>query len=120
MGAVPANAALRMATLNGARAMGLESVTGSLTPGKDADMVAVSFSVPAVWPAPTSAEPRLGFDPVSHIVYSSTRDQVTDVWVKGKRLLRDRKLQTLSIQELQKSAEKWGQRITEALKEMQT
>jgi 5-methylthioadenosine/S-adenosylhomocysteine deaminase len=116
--AVPAATALRMATLNGAKALHLDGVTGSLKPGKDADMVAISFSSPGVWPAPTSATPKFGFDPVTHIVYSSTRDQVTDVWVRGKRLLRGRELQTLKLQDLKESSEKWGQKITEALQEM--
>eukprot|EP00420_Gonyaulax_spinifera_P006828 CAMPEP_0197930704 /NCGR_PEP_ID=MMETSP1439-20131203/105912_1 /TAXON_ID=66791 /ORGANISM="Gonyaulax spinifera, Strain CCMP409" /LENGTH=428 /DNA_ID=CAMNT_0043553409 /DNA_START=73 /DNA_END=1355 /DNA_ORIENTATION=+ len=80
---VPAARALRMATLNGAKALGLSAVTGSLTVGKDADMIAVDFSGPETWPAPSSACPAHGFDPVTHIVYSSTRDQVTDVWVRG-------------------------------------
>jgi len=116
--AVPATAALRMATLNGAKALGLEEVTGSLKPGKAADMVAVSFKSPAVWPAPTSGQASLGFDPVTHIVYSSTREQVTDVWVQGKRLLRERELQTISVDELRKAADKWGTQITETLKDM--
>merc|ERR1719161_849254 len=47
--AVPASTALRMATLHGAKALGLDEVTGSLKAGKDADMVAVTFSSPAVW-----------------------------------------------------------------------
>jgi len=116
--AVPASTALRMATLNGAKALRLDGVTGSLSPGKAADMIAVAFSTPETWPAPTTAEPTLGFDPVTHIVYSSTRDHVTDVWVQGKRLLQNRELQTLSVQDLKEKSQKWGQRITETLKEM--
>jgi 5-methylthioadenosine/S-adenosylhomocysteine deaminase len=116
--AVPASTALRMATLHGAKALGLDEVTGSLKAGKDADMVAVTFSSPAVWPAPTVSDPKLGFDPVTHLVYSSSRDQVTDVWVRGRRLLKSRELQTLSIPDLQKSAEARGKMITEALKDM--
>mmetsp|Transcript_93291 Transcript_93291/g.201816 ORF Transcript_93291/g.201816 Transcript_93291/m.201816 type:complete len:564 (-) Transcript_93291:34-1725(-) len=116
--AVPANLALRMATLNGAKALGLDKVTGSLVVGKEADMIAVDFGQPPSWPAPTSADPSLGFDPVTHIVYSSTRDQVTDVWVKGKRLLRNRRVTTLKVGEVRKAAQKWGAEITKAVGEM--
>jgi len=114
---VPASCALRMATLNGAKALGLASVTGSLAVGKDADMIAVSFAGPATWPQP-SAEKSPGFDPVTHIVYSSTRDQVTDVWVRGNRLMQGRKVLTLSADDIYKSVSKWGSSISDALKEL--
>jgi len=111
--AVPAMVALRMATLNGAKALGLGDVTGSLTVGKDADMIAVDFSGPATWPAPSVTNTSLGHDPVTHIVYSSTRDQVTDVWVRGARLMKGRSVLTLSVNEVRTAAEKWGKRINE-------
>mmetsp|Transcript_20581 Transcript_20581/g.57417 ORF Transcript_20581/g.57417 Transcript_20581/m.57417 type:complete len:629 (-) Transcript_20581:96-1982(-) len=115
---VPAQTALRMATLNGAKALGLDGKTGSLVVGKDADMIAVDFSGPATWPEPTSASANAGFDPVTHIVYSSTRDQVTDVWVRGKQLMRRRKVMTLDAREVKKAADKWGVEITKAIVEM--
>jgi len=118
--AVPAHTALRMATLNGAKALGLDKVTGSLVVGKDADMIAVDFGQPPTWPAPTVADASMGFDPVSHIAYSSTRDQVTDVWVRGKRLLRNRRVTTLKVGDVRKAAQKWGQKITEAVTEMRS
>jgi len=117
-GVVPASTALRMATLNGAKALGLASVTGSLAVGKDADMIAVSFSGPATWPRPNAAPGTPGFDPVTHIVYSSTRDQVTDVWVQGRRLMQDRKVLTLSADGICESAQKWGSKIQAALQEL--
>ena len=76
-GAVPAATALTMATLNGARALGLLSETGSLLPGKAADMVCVDMSVPACQPV---------HNPLSQLVYSAQRDQVSDVWVAGRCL----------------------------------
>ncbi|MES1907609.1 MAG: hypothetical protein MHM6MM_000693 [Cercozoa sp. M6MM] len=63
---------LRMATINGARALKLNSRTGSLTIGKDADIIAVSL---------TSLELTPIYDVVSHLVYAACRNDVNDVWV---------------------------------------
>lgn len=60
-----------------------------------------------------------GFDPVTHVVFSSTRNQVTDMWVCGKRLMKSREVLTLSVNEVHANAKKWGSRITEAMKAMQ-
>jgi len=116
--AVPADVALRMATLHGARALGLEDRIGSLKVGKEADMIAVDLSGLPLLPAPTSGRRDASFDPVTHIVYSSTRDQVTDVWVRGRRLLRSRKLLTINIAQVRRDAKRWGERITELLAEL--
>ena len=72
--AVPAHTALRMATLNGAKALGLDEQIGSLKPGKAADITAIDLSA-------LSSQPV--YDPVSQIVYTAGREQVTDVWVRG-------------------------------------
>jgi len=84
---VPAHQALRMATINGARALGIETLTGSLQPGKEADIAAIDLE---------QLETQPLYDPVSQIVYASSRSQVTDVWVAGKHLLRNRELSTIS------------------------
>jgi 5-methylthioadenosine/S-adenosylhomocysteine deaminase len=76
--AMPAETALRCATLNGARALGLGDRCGSLVPGKAADLCAVSFTQPEAMPC---------FDPVSHLVYACGREHVTDVWVAGERVV---------------------------------
>jgi 5-methylthioadenosine/S-adenosylhomocysteine deaminase len=78
--AMPAHAALRAATLGGAQALGLEARIGSLVAGKAADLAAVRIAGPELSPC---------YDPVSHLVYAAGREQVSDVWVAGKRLLRD-------------------------------
>ena len=78
--AMPAHAALRAATLGGARALGLEMRIGSIAPGKAADLAAVRLSGPELSPC---------YDPVSHVVYAAGRHNVSDVWVAGQRLLRD-------------------------------
>lgn len=103
--ALPANIALRMATLNGARALGLEDHIGSLVPGKSADLVAIDLSSAATQPV---------YDPISHIVYATGRDQITDVWIAGKRLLADRQLTTIDEQAVLRKARRWRDKIAAA------
>lgn len=81
--AVPAAIALECATINGAKALGLESRIGSIEAGKEADLVAVELSAPEVVPL---------FDPVSHLLYASGREHVTDVWVAGHHVVQTRQL----------------------------
>ena len=100
--ALPAYQALQMATLNGARALGLAEITGSLLPGKAADITAVDFSGIELSPC---------YDPVSHLVYAAGREQVSHVWVNGKMLLNARQLTTLDEQELLHRAGFWQEQI---------
>lgn len=100
--AVPAATALRMATLNGARALGLDARIGSITAGKAADLTAIDLSSIASQPI---------YDPISQIVYSATRDQVSDVWVNGKRLLAERKLTNLDETAVLRKARDWRDKI---------
>jgi 5-methylthioadenosine/S-adenosylhomocysteine deaminase len=78
--ALPAHAALRAATLGGARALGLSARIGSIEPGKRADLAAVALRGPELAPC---------YDPVSHLVYAAGREHVSHVWVDGKLLVRD-------------------------------
>ncbi len=100
--ALPAASALRMATLNGARALGLDERTGSLVAGKAADMTAIDLGR-------ISSQPV--YDPISQIVYAAGRDQVTDVWVAGKRLLDSSRLTTLDEAEILAKAKQWRDKI---------
>lgn len=100
--ALSAHQALRMATLNGAIALGIDKITGSLAIGKAADITAVDFSGLALSPC---------FDPVSHLVYVAGREQVSHVWVNGKLLLDDGELVTLDETELIKRATRWQRRL---------
>jgi 5-methylthioadenosine/S-adenosylhomocysteine deaminase len=100
--AVPAHTALRMATLNGAKALGLDDRVGSIAQGKQADMVAIDLSAITSQPV---------YDPISQIAYSAGRDQVSDVWVRGKRLLKDRRLTTLDEASILDKASQWRDKI---------
>ncbi len=103
--AVPAHAALRMATLNGALALGLDAEIGSLEPGKAADLVALDLSQLETQPA---------HHPISQVVYSAGRDQVTDVWINGHRVLKSRQLVTLDGQQIAREARGWAERLAGA------
>jgi 5-methylthioadenosine/S-adenosylhomocysteine deaminase len=100
--AVPAHTALRMATLNGARALGLENEIGSLKPGKAADITAIDLAALPSQPV---------YDPVSQIVYTAGREQVTDVWVAGRHLLANRSLTTLDEEAVLRRAQDWRDKI---------
>ena len=101
--ALDAHRALRMATLNGARALGIETDVGSLEVGKAADMVAFDLSGLAQQPV---------YDPVSQLIYATGRDCVKHLWVAGKQLLDDRRLTRLDEDRLCATAKAWGQRIS--------
>jgi 5-methylthioadenosine/S-adenosylhomocysteine deaminase len=100
--ALPAHTALRMATLNGARALGLGDAIGSLEPGKWADITAVDLC---------RLETQPLYDPVSQLVYAAGRDQVSDVWVAGQHLLKNRVLTHLDTKDLVQRARGWQTRI---------
>ena len=101
--ALDAHRALRMATLNGARSMGIEADVGSLEVGKAADIVAFDLSGLAQQPV---------YDPVSQLIYATGRDCVKHLWVAGKQLLDDRRLTRLDEEQLCATAKAWGQRIS--------
>ncbi len=89
--AVSAEQALQMATINGAKALGIDDITGSLEVGKSADIIAVNFDTIETIPI---------YDPVSHLVYCSSREHVTDVWIAGKQRLTDRVLNSIDEDKL--------------------
>ena len=105
--AVPAATALKMATRLGARALHLGSVTGSLEPGKRADLILVEIS-------PLHNSPRFRRDTdniYSQLVYAGKATDVTDVMVNGKWLMHDRELLTLNEMELAAYAQEYARRI---------
>lgn len=100
--AVDAHRALRMATLNGARALGLDAKIGSLELGKAADMVAFDLSGMALQPI---------YNPVSQLIYAAGRDCVKHVWVAGQPLLENGRLTGFDEATLTAQAQAWGERI---------
>jgi 5-methylthioadenosine/S-adenosylhomocysteine deaminase len=100
--AVPAHAALHMATLGGAKALGLERRIGSLAPGKRADITALDLA---------SLELSPCYDPASHLVYAAGREHVTHVWVDGELRVEDGQLVSLDERELRLQAAHWKDRI---------
>ena len=103
--AIPATQALRMATINGAKALGLDQTIGSLEPGKAADIAAIDLS---------GIDNQPYYNPVSQIVYASNRDKVSDVWVAGKHLLKDRQLTTLDESDILAKTTQWQAKIAES------
>jgi 5-methylthioadenosine/S-adenosylhomocysteine deaminase len=99
---IGAHEALRMATLEGARALGLEARTGSITVGKRADLTAIELSALETLPC---------YDPVSDVAYAAGRENVTHVWVDGIARLRDRQLAGLDEDEIKAKATWWRGRI---------
>ena len=98
-----AHEALAAATINGARGLGLDHLIGSIEVGKQADLVAIDLSHCATQPV---------YHPVSQIVYSASRDQVSDVWVGGQRLLENGQLTTLDVERICALANEWRNKIS--------
>jgi 5-methylthioadenosine/S-adenosylhomocysteine deaminase len=103
----PAAAVLEMATLGGARALGMEDQLGSLEVGKRADLVVVDLAAPRLHPL---------YDPVSHLVYAAKGADVRHTVVEGRVLLRDRKLLTLDEAAVLAEAETWRLAIQRSLR----
>ena len=101
--AVDAHTALAMATINGAKALGLEKSIGSLEAGKLADIIAIDLSGLAHTPM---------YDPVSHLVYTQIGHRVSHVWVNGKALVDNYQLQTLDTPSIARKARQWQEKLT--------
>ncbi len=91
----PAAAVLEMATLGGARALGLEDRIGSLEPGKRADLIVVGFDEARAWPV---------HDPVSHLVYTAKGADVRHSVIEGRIVMRDRKVLNLDASRVRREA----------------
>jgi 5-methylthioadenosine/S-adenosylhomocysteine deaminase len=104
---LPAIQALEMATIGGARALGLDKEIGSLEPGKRADAITVRLDVPNAVPV---------YDIVSQLVYALKGADVQDAMVNGRLLLRDRRALTLDERAILSKADEYGTKVRESLK----
>ncbi|MFK7859822.1 MAG: TRZ/ATZ family hydrolase [Granulosicoccus sp.] len=94
---ITAPEALRMATINGAKALGISDETGSLEIGKSADMICIDIDL--------SMQPM--HDVIAQIIYAAGRERVSDVWVAGKQLVSKRQLLSMDTQQLKHIAQHW-------------
>lgn len=104
--AVGARTALTMATIGGARALGMDRQLGSLEPGKRGDVIIVSMRAARQTPM---------YDPVSHLVYATRGDDVQTTIVHGKVLMRDRKVLTLDEGRVLADARSWAEKVRAAV-----
>ncbi len=104
---LPATTALEMATIRGARALGLEKEIGSLEIGKRADLIAVRLDRPNAAPL---------YDAISQMVYALKAADVRDVMVNGKSVVRDGKIQTLDEAAILAKAAEYRMRVSASLK----
>jgi 5-methylthioadenosine/S-adenosylhomocysteine deaminase len=88
---LPASAALRMATTDGARALGLDDQIGTLQEGKLADVIVVDLNRPHLTPL---------YDPISHVVYSARGSDVLHVFVNGRQVVKNGRITTVDEAEV--------------------
>ena len=101
---LPATQAIKMATINGAKALGLESMIGSIEKNKIADLVAIDLN---------SIENQPIYNPLSTLVYSSTKSDVSYVWINGKVKLKEKKLVNVDEEKIMQTAKIWQTKIKE-------
>ena len=105
--AVGARAALEMATIRGARALGMESRIGSLEPGKRADVILVDIS---------GARQTPMYDAISHLVYVVRGGDVRTTIVNGRVLMKDRRMSTLREDDIIRDARAWADKVRAAVR----
>jgi 5-methylthioadenosine/S-adenosylhomocysteine deaminase len=97
---------LRMATIEGAKALGMDSTTGSLERGKKADIIIVDVNKPHLIPM---------YNPFSHIVYSAKGSDVSHTIINGRLVMAEAKILTLDINEVIKKAGKCSRQVLESI-----
>ncbi|MDC6484318.1 TRZ/ATZ family hydrolase [Methylophilaceae bacterium] len=99
---LPAKEVIKMATINGAKALGLESEIGSIEINKKADIVAINLN---------SIENQPVFNPLSTLVYSSSRSDINYVWINGIIKLKDKNLVNIDEDLIIQLAKKWQRKL---------
>ncbi|MGB2272674.1 MAG: amidohydrolase family protein, partial [Pseudomonadales bacterium] len=93
-----ASQALRMATLGGAEVLGINDITGSITIGKQADMIAINTHSPAMQPVHSA---------ISQLVYTEAASAVSHVWIAGKIKVSNRQLVDIDLEALLAKSQWW-------------
>jgi 5-methylthioadenosine/S-adenosylhomocysteine deaminase len=93
---------IKMATINGAKALGLENLIGSIKKNKYADLIAINIDTIETQPC---------FDPLSSLVYSADRNSIDYVWINGETKLNDKKLVCIDETTLLQKAKLWKNKI---------
>ena len=99
---LPAEEILKMATLNGAKALGLDQEIGSLEPGKSADIISIDLNSFLLQPV---------YNPISHLVYALDRQQVSHAWIRGKQLLNNGKFTMLEVDAIVNDIKPWTEQL---------
>lgn len=104
---LPAEQALEMGTIGGARVLHMEKEIGSLEAGKRADLIAISLTHPNTWPV---------YNVYSTIVYAAKAADVEDVFINGRQIVRDRQVLTLNRDDIHRKAGEYREKILASLK----
>ncbi len=97
--------AVSLATLGGARALGLDDITGSIRCGKRADIIAIDCRSPALQPV---------HNPIAQLAYTDCSGAVAHVWVDGRQVVANRQLLSLDTQAIMASAQRWQAKLAES------
>jgi 5-methylthioadenosine/S-adenosylhomocysteine deaminase len=98
---------LSMATRGGAKALGMETITGSLKVGKGADLIVIDIQKPHLTPM---------YNPYSHLVYAVGSHDVKHSIIDGNIVMEDRRLVTLDVEDVMRSAKEQAERVREWVK----
>jgi 5-methylthioadenosine/S-adenosylhomocysteine deaminase len=104
--ALPARLAVQMATIDGARVLGMDRLIGSLEAGKRADLIVVSMRTARQTPM---------YDPLSHLVYVTRGDDVQDMIVNGRLVMRNRRVLTLNASAVMDEATRWAVKVKQSV-----
>jgi 5-methylthioadenosine/S-adenosylhomocysteine deaminase len=95
---------VKMATINGAKALGMDAVTGSLVPGKKADIIVLDTNRPHLTPM---------YDPYSHLVYAARGSDVIHSFINGQWVMEGRRLLTVDLHEIMERARSKSRKVLE-------
>lgn len=102
---------LDMATINGAKAFGIEQDYGTIEAGKKADFILINTKVPHMTPLHLGRYENV----TSHVIYNATGNDVTNVFVDGRQVVDNRRLTTVNVMDIMKKVQASSEKIVEAL-----